>query len=200
MSASNTETWAAANREHWLSEAVRKLDAAVFAPLGFSLPVEQVRVSVGFPSTGARSQRVGECWYSHTSQDGSLAIFVSPSLDDAVRVLDVLTHELVHAYLDDATAKHGPRFRKVATAVGLTGRMTSTVAGFELAAALTELARQLGPYPHAALSAANRGTPKQRTRMLKVECPEDGYVVRTTRKWLDQGAPFCPDGHEMREA
>lgn len=39
---------------------------------------------------------------------------------------------------------------------------------------------------------------KQTTRMLKCECPQCGYTVRTTRKWLDVAVPVCPvHGHEM---
>lgn len=33
--------------------------------------------------------------------------------------------------------------------------------------------------------------------MLKVVCPDDGYIVRTTQKWLDIGMPFCPCGEQM---
>jgi len=40
----------------------------------------------------------------------------------------------------------------------------------------------------------------QTTRMLKVECPADGYIVRTTQKWIDLGLPTCPCGEEMELA
>lgn len=42
---------------------------------------------------------------------------------------------------------------------------------------------------------------KQKTRMLKCECAECGYTVRTARKWLEQaGAPLCPiEGHGVME-
>jgi hypothetical protein len=34
---------------------------------------------------------------------------------------------------------------------------------------------------------------KQATRMLKCACATCGYIVRTTRKWLETaGAPLCP--------
>lgn len=42
------------------------------------------------------------------------------------------------------------------------------------------------------------GPPVQGTRMLKCQCPECGYTVRTTRKWIDVATPVCPvDGAEM---
>lgn len=110
-------------------------------------------------------------------------------------MLDVLVHELVHA-ADDCRSGHKGAFRRLATAIGLTGRMTATVAGPELAARLHALAEELGPYPHAALDASMRK--KQSTRMLKVVCPDCGYAVRTTNKWLEIGVPTCPCGTEMQ--
>lgn len=36
------------------------------------------------------------------------------------------------------------------------------------------------------------------TRLVRCECPKCGYLVRTTRKWLDIAVPTCPvDGAEM---
>lgn len=39
--------------------------------------------------------------------------------------------------------------------------------------------------------------PKQSTRLKKCECGECGYTVRVTQKWLDVGAPHCPEHGEM---
>ena len=60
---------------------------------------------------------------------------------------------------------------------------------------------ELGEYPHAALSPlATSSTPKQGTRMLKLECVTTGYIVRTTAKWLDEyGVPICPCCQEPME-
>jgi hypothetical protein len=49
------------------------------------------------------------------------------------------------------------------------------------------------------------GPKKQATRQLKVACPnlhgDKPYIVRMTRKWLDElGAPFCPCGTQMEES
>lgn len=46
------------------------------------------------------------------------------------------------------------------------------------------------------------GKKKQSTRMIKASCPECGYTVRVTRKWLDTaGAPICPACEEqMKES
>jgi hypothetical protein len=47
---------------------------------------------------------------------------------------------------------------------------------------------------------ANNRPPTQSTRLLKVACGECGYTVRVTSKWLEKGAPGCPDHGPMKEA
>lgn len=39
---------------------------------------------------------------------------------------------------------------------------------------------------------ASTAKPKQGTRLKKASCPECGYTVRVTQKWLDVGPPHCP--------
>ncbi len=85
--------------------------------------------------------------------------------------------------------------RRIALAVGLAGKMTATHASPELTERLNVLCSQIGPYPHTSLDRSQ--LKKQSTRMLKVECPECGYTVRTTAKWIEAGLPTCPCGTEM---
>jgi len=196
-----TATATHTTREGWLTAAVESL-APIFTEAGAELPT--VRVSVGWPGgRGAKNTVIGQCWSTAASADNVAQLFVSPVLDDATRVLDVLAHELVHA-VDDCKSGHKGAFAKLAKAIGLTGKMTATVAGDELKARLDEIAAEIGAYPHAALGAgATSGPKKQTTRQLKVECAEgSGYVVRMTRKWLDEyGAPTCPcHSEQMTEA
>lgn len=191
-------------REEWLVAGVKAL-APLFETVGHSLP--PVRVSVGFAGgRGNKASVIGQCWHPAATTDGVGQVFVSPTLDDAIRVLDVLAHELVHAinHKNDKTG-HGKDFAAIAKPLGLTGKMTATVAGPALEAELVLVAESLGAYPHAALATASNAEDapkKQGTRMLKVECAESGYTVRMTRKWLDEyGAPVCPcHGEIMAEA
>jgi len=182
-------------REAWLLAAVELLTPA-FAERGATVP--EVRVSCGFPQ--GRAKAIGQCWYS--AVDKVIQIFISPELADPVRVLDVLVHELVHACLG-AGKGHGKEFRALATAMGLEGKMTATVAGPALKEQLKALSKDLGTYPHAKLD-RHAGPKKQSTRMVKVQCTQEGcegggYTVRTTRKWLEVGMPACPAGCEMEE-
>jgi hypothetical protein len=62
------------------------------------------------------------------------------------------------------------------------------------------------PVPHGAASVpdpggkVHSGPGKQGTRMIKLTAAGYcGYTVRTTRKWLDEGYPLCPNGQPMHE-
>lgn len=195
-----------ATREEWLTAAIEALRPR-FELIGATIPA--VRVSVGWPGgRGRKNTTIGQCWASSASSDNVAQVFISPVLDAAVGtpktdttpgtegVLDVLVHELVHA-VDDNKSGHKGEFTKLAKSLGLVGKMTATTAGPELTAHLNELVDELGAYPHAAIIAGAEGADgpaKQGTRMLKVECTEgSGYVVRMTRKWIDEyGTPSCP--------
>jgi len=114
-------------------------------------------------------------------------------------VLPTLTHELVHVVTWGEG--HKGRFKQVALACGLAGKMTSTHAGAELCERLAEIAGRLGPYPHGQLTASFSRRKTQSTRMIKCEAVKCcGYVIRTTRKWLDEvGMPKCTHGSPMEE-
>lgn len=174
-------------REEWLVKATDLFREDLFRRNGATIPT--VRVSVGFPggSRGGKSV-IGQIWHGAETSDSVPQVFISPVIDEPVRALDVLVHELVHACTPGDG--HGSAFKRLAVSVGLTGRMTATVAGPSLRAELETIASFLGTYPHAAINLQDRK--KQSTRMVKVEC-FCGYCVRMTRKWLDSiGAPMCP--------
>lgn len=180
-------------REQWLNAFVQRA-AKHFKVLGYDLP--PVRCSIGFSSKGRRSNVIGECWTRNATKDGVHEIFVVPTLEHPSRIADVLTHELVHAAVG-IEAKHGPKFRKLATALGLEGKMTATVAGEQWHAWADPVLKAIGPYPakSMALGGLTSSPPKQTTRMLKCECPECGFVMRTSSKWIETvaGEPTCPD-------
>jgi hypothetical protein len=190
------------SREDWLNAAVSAL-RPLFAEQDMEL-AEKIRVSCGFPGGGSRVTRIGECWTSAASKDGTFEIFISPILDDGARVLDILVHELCHvaAGLD---AGHRGEFVRAAKAMRLQGPWKSTTAGPDFAREISEpvLAAIGAEYPHAALRAANMlstGPKKQTTRLLKCVCGECGYTVRTTARWIDDvGEPICPCNREPME-
>lgn len=178
------------NREEWLRDLVDVLRVRYDGELP-----DNVHISVGFTSKGMRSNRVGECWAGIASSDSSPHVFIHPGISDGVEVAAIVVHELVHACRP--TAKHGKAFKQMAVRLGLEGRMTATVPSDELREDLAKVIEQIGPYPHPKLTGQSSNGPKQSTRMIKVECPTCGYLVRTSAKWLEVGLPMCPEGDVM---
>ena len=179
------------SRENWLLEAV-DIMRPWFEEHGAKVP-EKVRVSVGF-AKGQRKSTIGVCYASRAAADGVHQIFMVPTMDEPVKVLATLVHELIHAY-DDCKSGHKGEFRRVAVALGLEGKMTATVPGDALTLRLQDVSGKLGEFPHARLNIDN--IPKQSTRMLKALCLGCGYTIRLTKKWAEMGLPTCPCGDEM---
>jgi hypothetical protein len=188
-------------REGYLLAAI-ELFRPIFERHGANVP--KVHVATGWPSSrglSTKKRALGECWDKKASTDSVPQIFISPWLSDpsdifigsgdGMGVLPTLAHELVHAVLG-YDAGHGPKFKKLALAIGLEGKMTSTHAGEKLVAEIRAMVPKLGEYPHAKLDAVESGKKKQGTRMVKCACDECGYTVRTTKKWLEVGPPHCP--------
>jgi hypothetical protein len=150
-----------------------------------------MHVSVGWPSTKARSakqRRIGECWPSALSRDGSPHIFISPILDDTHDVAMTLVHELVHA---SGITGHKADFKRAMKQVGLAGKPTATHAGPELTAILKELVATLPTYPHPALD-ASVAKPKEKGRQRKLTCPaHTDYIIRASKKLNDLAPPLC---------
>jgi hypothetical protein len=102
----------------------------MFEAAGFPIP-RNVRLTCGFPHTksfAAKNRRLGECWGEANSGDGHFEIMVSPVLEDPMRVAGVLAHELVHASVG-LECEHKGNFPKLATAIGLEGKMSATTEG-----------------------------------------------------------------------
>lgn len=178
-------------RENWLNAFVDNARPH-FVRVGAPLP-ERVRVSVGFTSTGARSNRIGECWSNAASSDGYFEIFLKPTIETDARMADILTHELCHAAVGLA-AGHGKPFARVATALGLVGKMTSTTAGTDWYLWALPILTELGPMPYGAMTGGqSTAKPKQKTNLLKVECDTCGWLARVTAKHIEPHSSLtCP--------
>lgn len=179
----------AATREDWLLLAVAALRLP-FADNGLAIPT--VRVTCGFPSNAKRSGAIGECWSSKASDDGTVEILISPTVDQPRAVLEVLVHELVHAA---GHMNHGVKFAKACASVGLTptgSSWKSTKGDASFDGRYASVLAGLGPYPHAKLN-MRREIKTQPTRMLKAVCG-CGYTIRLTAKWAARGLPTCPCG------
>jgi len=182
-------------REAWLIAAIAAMTPR-FESKNYKVPT--LRVACGWPSSRALSRKkrcLGECWSKESSTDKKPQIFISPYLDEAASdtgVLATLVHEVVHAVVGNKEG-HNKVFGECARAVGLAGKLTATEAGPELMQKMKTWSDALGEYPHARLDLFKSPVKKQTTRMVKAECGDCGYTVRTSRKWLEEaGAPLCP--------
>lgn len=178
-------------REEWLLqaiEAIRPLFAEAEKPI-----TKALRVSIGFPSRTPR-KTLGECWTVTT--DETPQIYINPTQDDPIEILSTLVHELCHSVLPPE-AGHNRTFAALGKRMGLEGKPTSMGAGAELRERLNSLLATLGPLPHTALVLAQKKV--QSTRLLKVACPQCGYTVRVSRKWLDISLPTCTDCEVLME-
>ena len=154
-------------REAWMKEAVRRFKP-MFKQAGYEVP-DIIRVSVGWP-VGSRGGRktIGQCFHERASKDGTREIFISPEIDEPVRVLDILLHEVIHATVGNECGHRG-KFADCARKMGLEGPLTATVAGDELKERLNAMRKSLGFFPHARLNYNSRK--KQGTRLIKCGCP-----------------------------
>jgi hypothetical protein len=183
-------------REAWLIRAIDVFRPR-FAEIGFPLP-DQMHVSVGFGGTAKKENKttLGTAWPRSRSEDNLNHVFISPEDSDTTRILATLLHELVHVALDNEDG-HTKRFRKIALALGMEGKMTETIPGPALEAELVVIAAELGEFPHARLDASrgrggrSSGPAPQANRHHKAVCDDDGYTVRLSRKWAEAGAPRC---------
>lgn len=193
-------------REEWLNAAAEMIAAEynhVFGEQFQKKGVERLsrlHVSAGFPSErGANGKVIGQCWNSKVSRDKFHHIFISPLLEDPVKVIATLAHEMVHA-ADDGEHGHKGVFTKCIRAMGLVGKPTATEAGPEFIEFAKRVIEQLGKYPHVALRPTLKSK-TQKTYMLKVQCPGCDCVARLTQKWLDTaGMPTCGCGTAFEEA
>lgn len=198
------------NRETWLEEMTNRFVIPHFTECGYpylELSTTTIKFSVSFIE-GTRSTKknktIGAHYSHHFSKGQEQHILIHPSLDDGVRVVDVLIHELIHAQLP-IDAGHGKEFREIALKVGLTGKMTATVATDELKSKIEKWVKKVGEYPHSSFD-VSKSRKKQTTRMIKVMCVSDNefcggghYKARMSRKLIeDFGCPVCPNcGEQM---
>ena len=207
------------NREDWLTQAIAELDRRAFRPAGYTVPAN-IRTSCSWPSHGGSGGVLGQCWDPSVSRDGVFEIYITPRLDDPAVVLPILAHEVVHAVVGLKCGHRGP-FRTCALAIGLEGRMTSTVAGEAFKRLIDPIVEALGRYPHGALDPSARrnrpeqdgepgkpdtgdpvtsGPKRQKGRMRKATCTHCLLTLRVTAKWLRGRALGCPDmacpGHD----
>jgi|TARA_R110000824_G_C14938151_1_gene649480 hypothetical protein len=180
------------NRETYLNKVIDKA-VPLFNNSGFKISDirSKLKVSCSFIE-GLRSSSknaVGAHYNPSISKDGFHEIMLSPKEDNSQEIIGTLIHEMVHAiqthlYHDNKgrlnVGAHGKEFRKIALAVGLCGKMKSTISSPELIKTIDTWIKELGNYPHSKITLSNRK--KQTTRNIKVECYDCKWSFRCSTK------------------
>jgi len=173
------------SREEWLTLAVQFILDDIFRPVVTVRDTLEVRVGMGFiPDTKTTGRIEGACLPSHRSEGDYNEIYIVPMLNDSLRVLTVLCHELVHA-IDNCENKHGKPFRDIAREVGMIAPFTEAHASIDLTRDLNDIIAILGPIPH---SKVKPSPPKQQGRSLPVRCsdPECGFKFNASRTQINR--------------
>jgi hypothetical protein len=185
-------------REGWLKAAAESLTSTLHAA-GVKMPPHWA-VSVGFPKRAHKvGGAIGECWDKEVSAGNVYEMFISPTLSEPVEVLHVLLHEMIHAAVG-LECKHAGLFIKTARKVGLAGKPTATYAkpGTDLHTALESLGKELGHYPHYAMTLGRKPTPKQWFLTKLVSTNEPSYKFTMAPRLIEEfGMPVDPWGDEM---
>ena len=176
------------NRETYL-EAIIKKAIPLFDNVGFKISdiENKLKVSCSFIQgvRGSKNKAVGVHYNESVSADGYHEMMIEPSISDSQEAIGILIHEMTHAiqrHMYGYTVRaHGKEFRKIALAVGLCGKMTSTDSSPELIKTIDSWITELGNYPHSKMT-LNPNRKKQGVRNLKVECQSCEWSFRTSNK------------------
>lgn len=177
----------------------------------FGLKVPLSKITVTIQSKGRRNA-LGWFWASRWAHKKTISHEINLSAEhlNEHNMGETLIHELAHAEnhhneiqdTDKTGRRHNKKFKAQAEALGLEVEKSGSLGwaftkltpvsekfldGIKFDRSLFELFRA---------GVTSKGT-KVGTRMLKCECPDCGYVVRTTQKWLDIGLPTCACGTKM---
>ena len=181
-------------------------------------PNMRVSQTVVDKQVDAKVKAIGQCHYDYEVTGDAKGkfltnIFISPKLDNAVQVAEVILHELIHTMTKGHN--HKGAFRWISEACGLAFTPKGkghTYALPELTEKLTKIVKQAGKYPHQKW-VPNQSYKKQTTRMFKLVSlgvmvePQEGkglnsyepkpYVGRYSRTTLSAGFPLDPKGNKM---
>lgn len=176
-------------------EIAHQLDP-LFKQRGYVQP--PYRITCGWPcknGLGRVSRTLGECHSLKSSKTGVGEIFISPCLDDPLKVAGVVSHELAHNAVGVA-AGHKGKFVTCCKHLGITkGKPIHAMPGEKLSQTLQGFIDKIGAYPHSALEPVKKLVKASGQIKLICTC---GCNFRISQKWLDEsGIPLCGCGASM---
>lgn len=178
-------------REEWLTVAANEIYKHLFGIEESEDMISKWRFSSGFPIGSRGSSTIlGQCLAPSQSSSGCTEIYISPTISDSEKVLEVLHHEMVHAHVG-VEHKHDRQFKTWMRLSGLRGTPKATRPAFRSTEQYKKIIAEYGEYPHSSVKLPERGSVG--SPMKKACCPKCGYTIRVTEKWLAIGLPYCPN-------
>ncbi len=161
----------------FISEKLKKADFET---------AQNVKISIGFP----KGKAIGQC-FSEKAGESFYHIFITPQIKDFVRIVDILLHQAIHTRIGG----HRRNFAKVAAAAGLVQPWTATTASPLLRNEIENYIKEKAIIWQQPAIIETSTKKKQTTRMMKLECPQCEYIIRTAAKNIEEkGLPVCPCG------
>jgi hypothetical protein len=193
-------------RETWFARAIDFLRPKFAEITEQGLP-EKIRVSVGYGPTGARTENgkiLGITLHKFATADQVIEVWISPEHASTTVMLGTLLHELIHVYLNEFHTleqnsdgefiwhRHDGQFAELGTRLGLTGRMSHSEIGEELAWELMSmegsLIAELGEYPGSAVDLENA------VNMIREMMPVPAGDVEETTITISPAPPLSSGG------
>tara|TARA_R110000764_G_scaffold102665_1_gene188239 strand:- start:178 stop:810 length:633 start_codon:yes stop_codon:yes gene_type:complete len=182
-------------REQWLNIAAQLMIDEIVSPV-IRIETPLIRYSLTAPKTAQKKGVIlGECWNREASTDNHNEIFITANMDNSLRILDVLLHEIIHAY-DNNLSGHKKGFIDMCKLVGLKGgdngrskeSFTCTEPTPQLSYQLKDIILDIGEIPHAKMNSDLSGKTKQKNRQLLVACTNCDFKFRASQKMIDSMA------------
>jgi hypothetical protein len=194
-------------REEWLYKLMGALQP-YFAEAGSPIPIDRIRIGVGFTSSGNRKNNasIGQCWI--IGKDGperQHEIIVRLDRDKTHDVAAILVHELCHAALPRETLHKAP-FRKLLAKFGIQIDVRGAATckdgevSYDFTTFITDVfdEAELGEYPHRGVRFDfddEKKTEKVKASSIppvRLECECCGVKVSMHRDFFIQaGPPLC---------
>jgi hypothetical protein len=193
-----------------IQEAERTLAAAI---KNFGLTVKPEQVCITVQSKG-RQKAYGwfapNYWTKARGKAKAKKIHEINLSAEYLRTCDVgelIIHELAHAENEvlgikdcSGSQMHNKHFKTMAERLGLEVEPRDSSVGYGFTklggpakSFLKKIAFKRNVFDASRVGLGARKKGSVGSRLLKCECDECGYVVRTTKTWLDKsGAPLCP--------
>lgn len=152
-----------------------------------------------------RFRTMGQCHYKQSTGNNKHEIIISNRLNgngkktDSTRIAHVVLHEMIHT----CTYGHGHKgeFKRLARALGMDGKLTSTENSPELEKRMKEnIVDILGKFPHKAVTTK---TSFKGSRLLKITCTECDIIMRASAKACNKihemECPACPNDNYVHD-